>query len=128
MTYSYEHDKETGLFKLILSQETSSGNPLHIPISVGLLNKDTFEEITTEILHLKEPTQTFEISSGNGIDVVPSILREFSAPVKLVPDSAKLSDEEVLLNLAFLAAHDTDGTYTTIRLLLALILSDISES
>merc|ERR1712157_312060 len=51
-----------------------------------------------------EMSQTFTFDDLKG-DVVPSILRDFSAPVKLLPVSGK-EDEE---SLAFLAARDTDG-------------------
>jgi aminopeptidase N len=78
---------------------------LHIPVSVGLLDKATGEEVVpTRVLDLKKEKQSFEFTGLTG-DVVPSILRQFSAPVKLVPASGQ-QDEEAL---AFLAARDTDG-------------------
>jgi len=52
---------------------------------------------------LKEKEQTFEFPGLDG-DVLPSVLRGFSAPVKLVGSS---SDEE--MDWAFLAANDSDG-------------------
>lgn len=55
-------------------------------------------------MDLKEGKQTFEFD-GLEADVVPSILRDFSAPIKLVPASGEVDEEE----LAFLAANDTDG-------------------
>jgi aminopeptidase N len=92
--------------KLTLTQESKSqAGPLHIPISVGLLDKTSGEEVVpTTVLDLKKEKQTFEFGDLKG-DVVPSILRQFSAPVKLVSASGE-QDEEVL---AFLAARDTDG-------------------
>jgi aminopeptidase N len=60
--------------------------------------------VPTTVLELKEKTQTFEFSDLKG-DVVLSILRDFSAPVKVV-SSTKSDDES---SLAFLAARDTDG-------------------
>jgi len=62
------------------------------------------EVVPTTVLDLKELTQEFTFSDLKG-DAVPSILRQFSAPVKLVSASGE-EDEEAL---AFLAARDTDG-------------------
>jgi aminopeptidase N len=106
VSYSYEYDESSKKFKLILTQESKSeAGPLHIPISVGLLDKTTGEEVVaTKVLDFKKEKQTFEFDNLQG-DVVPSILRQFSAPVKLVPASGE-QDEE---SLAFLAARDTDG-------------------
>lgn len=108
--YSSKYDGESKTFYLTLSQESNSEEPLHIPVAVGLLDKASGEEVVaTKILDLKEKEQTFEFIGING-DVLPSILRGFSAPVKLFradPDGdAPTSEEE---DLAFLAARDTDG-------------------
>jgi aminopeptidase N len=104
--YESKYDEAAGIFYLTLSQESNSAEPLHIPVSVGLLDKVTGEEVVaTKVLNLKEKEQTFEFSGLKG-DVVPSVLREFSAPVKLMQDDAASDDEE---NWAFLAARDTDG-------------------
>ena len=105
VTFSHAYDDATGTFLLTLSQSSKSDKPLHIPVSVGLLDKSTGEEVVpTKVLELKEEKQTFEFPGLKG-DVVPSILRDFSAPVKLVSESGE-NDEE---SLAFLAARDTDG-------------------
>jgi aminopeptidase N len=106
VSYSYEYDQSSKKFKLTLTQESKSeGGPLHIPISVGLLDKTTGEEVVpTTVLDLKKEKQTFEFDNLSGA-VVPSILRQFSAPVKLAAASGE-QDEEAL---AFLAARDTDG-------------------
>ena len=104
-TVKYSHSFEDGKFKLTLKQESKGEEPLHIPVSVGLLDKESGEEVVpTTVLDLKENTQTFEFDGLKG-DVVPSILRDFSAPVKLVPESGEVDEEA----LAFLAARDTDG-------------------
>ncbi|KAL3918879.1 MAG: hypothetical protein SGARI_007340, partial [Bacillariaceae sp.] len=106
VSYAYEYDESAKTFKLTLTQESKSeAGPLHIPISVGLLDKATGEEVvSTKVLDLKKEKQTFEFDNLQG-DVVPSLLRHFSAPVKLVAASGE-QDEE---SLAFLAARDTDG-------------------
>ena len=105
VTYSSAYDQESKTFKLTLSQTNTSGEPLHIPVSVGLIDKASGKEVVpTRVLELKAMEQSFEFPDLEG-DVVPSILRDFSAPVKLV--SASGSDDES--DLAFLAARDTDG-------------------
>jgi len=105
VSFSHLYDDETGTFSLTLSQSSKSDQALHIPVSVGLLDKSTGEEVVpTQILELRKEKQTFEFPGLKG-DVIPSILRDFSAPVKLVSESGE-NDEE---SLAFLAARDTDG-------------------
>ena len=90
---------------MTFSQSSKSDSPLHIPISTGLLDAATGEEVVpTTVLELKEETQTFEFS-GLKNNAIPSILRQFSAPVKLVSSSGNVDEEA----LAFLAARDTDG-------------------
>ena len=104
--YSSRYDDESKTFYLTLSQESNCEDPLLIPISVGLLDKASGEEVVaTKVLELKEMEQTFEFDGLEG-DVLPSILRGFSAPIKLVRAEASASEEE---DLAFLAARDTDG-------------------
>ena len=102
--YETKYDESTKAFYLTLSQESNSDKPLHIPVAVGLLDKVTGHEVVqTKVLELKEMEQTFEFPGLDG-DVLPSVLRGFSAPVKLVGSSA---DEEK--DWAFLAANDSDG-------------------
>jgi len=99
------YDKETEIYYLTLSQTSTSEYPLHIPVSVGLLDKATgVELVPTTVLALKQKSQTFEFKGVKG-EVVPSILRDFSAPVKLVIVSGEENEED----LAFLAAFDTNG-------------------
>jgi len=105
VTHSSSFDDATGTFTLTLSQTSKADNPLHIPVSVGLIDKSTGEEVVpTTVLELKEERQIYDFPGLQG-DVVPSILRDFSAPVKLVSESG--SNDEAAL--AFLAARDTDG-------------------
>ncbi|KAL3760959.1 hypothetical protein ACHAWU_009638 [Discostella pseudostelligera] len=102
--YGTRYDEAAKKFYLTLSQESSSDTPLHIPVAVGLLDSVSGKEVVpTKVLELKEKEQTFEFPGLDG-DVVPSVLRGFSAPVKLVGSS---SDEEK--DWAFLAANDSDG-------------------
>jgi aminopeptidase N len=104
ITASSTHDAAAHRYTLTLKQQTAptpgqpDKQPLVIPMVMGLLD-NTGKEVTTRTLLLTEPEQNFEF---DGIDRPPvaSLLRQFSAPVKLsgVP----------LLQLQFLAAHDTD--------------------
>lgn len=75
--------------------------PLHIPVALGLLDASGKEILPTRVLEVTAREQTFTF---NGIHAkpVPSILRGFSAPVKLETD---LSDDDLRL----LQVHDTDG-------------------
>lgn len=74
--------------------------PMHMPIKIGLLDNNG-DDITEETLHLTEEKQSFVIADVPS-KPVPSVLRNFSAPVRL---NTELSDEE----LAFLMVHDNDG-------------------
>ena len=75
--------------------------PLHIPIAVGLLDAQGKETHATQILEMTKREQSFSFE-GITARPVPSILRGFSAPVKLVTD---LSDDDLRL----LQIYDTDG-------------------
>lgn len=105
VTYDTDYNENEGVFKITLSQTSNSDKPLFIPVSFGLIDKATGDEVVpTTVLELKEESQTFEFDDLKG-DVVPSILRQFSAPVKLVSATGDVDEE----SLKFLAAHDTDG-------------------
>ena len=74
---------------------------LHIPLSVGLLNKEGVEILPTKVLDIKTKVSTFDFE---GIDHQPivSLLRGFSAPVKV---DYEYKDAD----LAVLLTHDTDS-------------------
>jgi aminopeptidase N len=82
--------------------------PMHIPVTVGLINKDgsiapcNYQGSTTDevILQLTQAEQTFSFEGLKEQPVV-SILRGFSAPVKLTM-------ERSLEDLAFLLSYDRD--------------------
>ena len=107
VTAKSSYDKAKKTFTLTLSQDLkpSAGQetkePMHIPVAVGLIDKDGNDIIGTEVLHLKKTQQKFTFKDIKA-QPVPSILRNFSAPVNLETD---LSDSD----LAFLMVHDTDG-------------------
>jgi aminopeptidase N len=75
--------------------------PLVIPVAVGLLDEKGNETHLTQILEMTEREQSFTFDNVN-VRSVPSILRSFSAPVKLTTD---LSDDDLRL----LQLKDTDG-------------------
>lgn len=101
------YDEAAQTFTLTLTQTIpdtpgqTNKKPMHIPVSVGLIGPNGDNLIETQILHLKDATQSFTFE-GIGTRPVPSILRNFSAPVKLTTD---LSDDD----LKFLMVHDSDG-------------------
>jgi aminopeptidase N len=104
VTVSADHDAAARRYTLTLKQHTPptpgqpGKQPLVIPIVMGLLD-DAGHEIASRTLLLSEPEQSFVF---DGIDKppVPSLLRRFSAPVKLLGLPSR--------QLQFLAAHDTD--------------------
>ncbi|MET0859054.1 MAG: DUF3458 domain-containing protein, partial [Telluria sp.] len=82
--------------------------PFHIPVAVGLLGADGKDmqlgpgthNGSTAVLELTEASQTFNFTGVNEVPV-PSILRDFSAPVVLEYD---YTDEQLL----HLFSHDSD--------------------
>lgn len=74
--------------------------PMHIPVAV-LIGPNGDEIMETKVLQLTESTQTFHFDQQ--ARPVPSILRNFSAPVRLTTD---LSEDD----LRFLMVHDTTGS------------------
>jgi len=93
VTYDHSYDADAKKWSLTLTQSSQSKEgPLHIPVSIGLLDKETGDEVlATTVLDFKEDTQTFAFDGIEG-DVVPSLLRQFSAPIKLVPSSGKVDE------------------------------------
>ena len=105
VTYSYQYNQDNNTFSLTMGQSSKCKDALHIPIAVGLLDKSTGDEVLpTKVLELKEMQQTFVFPNLPGA-VVPSLLRNFSAPVRLEPLAPELDES----NLSFLAIHDTDN-------------------
>ncbi|MBE0596364.1 MAG: aminopeptidase N [Desulfuromonadales bacterium] len=130
-------DAATGTLTLTCTQSTPptpgqpSKEPFHLPLTVGLLANDgrdlplqlAGEDATagpTRVLELRQAAESFRFT-GLPAGCVPSVLRSFSAPVRLETD---LSEEET----AFLFAHDSDsfnrweaGQQLATRMLLRLI-------
>ncbi|MEH6651943.1 MAG: aminopeptidase N [Motiliproteus sp.] len=87
-------------------QAESEKQPFHIPLAIGLLDSEgndlpLADGDTTQVLHLTEAEQNF-VFEGIAAQPLPSLLREFSAPVKL---SFPYSSEQ----LVFLMSHDSNG-------------------
>ncbi|ATJ81805.1 aminopeptidase N [Halomonas beimenensis] len=112
-----EYDYANGVYRLVLRQRTPATPgqpdklPLHIPLRLGLVGTKTGRDLpmtldgedlgTDGVIHLREEEQEF-VFTDVAEAPVPSLARNFSAPVKLhFPYSRE--------DLAFLLAHDSDG-------------------
>ncbi|WP_108814709.1 aminopeptidase N [Loktanella sp. Alg231-35] len=99
-------DYADGTYHLHLTQETppTPGQPdkapLVIPVAFGLLNDNGDEVLPTQVLEMTQSQQTFTFE-GLASKPIPSVLRDFSAPVILRHDRSNAER-------AFLLAHDTD--------------------
>jgi aminopeptidase N len=113
-----EYDAEAQCYTLTVEQscpttpDQSKKEPMHIPLALGLLDKGGGDlplqlqgEMSpvdgTRVLELRRPVEQFVFTEIPDRPV-PSLLRGFSAPVKLHYD---YSDEALM----FLMAHDSDG-------------------
>ena len=74
-----------------------SYQPVLIPISLGLIDRDTKKTIHAEVLHFCQEKQTFIIDDIKS-DCVPSLMRNFSAPVKIKYD---MSYEDILFIIKY---------------------------
>ncbi len=107
LTVSNQYDavKKTHTLTLKQSQADTPGQtnkkPLLLPIAIGLLDVHGNETHATQIFEMTESEQSFTFNNINGRPI-PSILRGFSAPVKLTTD---LTDDDLRL----LQLQDTDG-------------------
>lgn len=104
---SSQYDADTERYTLDVRQsvpdtpEQKDKPAFHIPVAVGLLDNEGSDLIDTRMLELTQPHQQF-IFDGIKQQPIPSLLRGFSAPVKLNYD---YSDDELM----FLMANDSDG-------------------
>jgi aminopeptidase N len=105
LSVSDHYDEAARRYRLSLRQQTrptpnqNEKRPQVIPVAAGLLAPDGREIMPTRVLLLTDAAQDFEFDNVPARPV-PSLLREFSAPVRL----RGLADEQLRL----LAAHDTD--------------------
>jgi aminopeptidase N len=118
LAVSDSFDASTGIYTLNVAQSCpntpgqTDKKPFHIPLAIGLMDPDSGvdmpvsldgesgEGTTTRILDVKKSNQSFRFS-GLSNAPIPSLLRGFSAPVKLVIDR----DDQTL---AFGLANDSD--------------------
>lgn len=110
MDVSEEYDASTQRYTITLRQHTPASpgqpaeakKPLLIPVVIGLIGSTSKTEIlSSTVLRLTQAEESF-VFEGITEKPIASILRDFSAPVKL---RIEQSDAE----LAFLIAHDTDS-------------------
>lgn len=106
LTFTGDYDAAAQSYKVTITQTMpdtpgqANKKPMHMPIRLGLMS-ESGKEITEETIQLTQAKQSFTIKEVLS-KPIPSVLRGFSAPVKLKTNQ---SNEE----LAFLMAHDTDG-------------------
>ena len=116
---SDDWDPTSGTYELEVRQHTPATPgqpdklPLHIPLAVGLIGSDgsdlparlVGEDRTpaagTRMVELRSPVERFRFD-GLAERPIPSLLRGFSAPVRL---RYPYSDDDLM----FLMAHDSDG-------------------
>ncbi|ADE14454.1 aminopeptidase N [Nitrosococcus halophilus Nc 4] len=132
---AYDSEKSTYTLKVKQTCPPTPGQPhkapLHIPLATGLLDSEgqdlplrlageTTPVTGTRTLELRQEEETF-VFHDIPCEPVPSLLRGFSAPVKLYLD---LKDEERY----FLLAHDNDrfnrweaGQQLAVKVLLELV-------
>ncbi|MGH1403155.1 MAG: aminopeptidase N [Alphaproteobacteria bacterium] len=102
-----EYDQDAKSYTVTLSQDIpdtagqSDKAPMSIPFTIGLLGADGEELCDEQALMLQSETQSFVIKDI-AQKPTPSLLRRFSAPVKL---NGNLTAED----LGFLMVRDTDG-------------------
>ena len=107
VSFDGRYDAEARTYTVNLSQSIpdtagqTDKKPMHIPVAIGLLDEAGDDLIGTHVLDLKEREQKFVFEDIVGAPV-PSVLRGFSAPVKLEID---YSDAE----LRHLMSYEQDG-------------------
>ncbi len=123
VTDHYDAKQKTYTLKIKQScpptpQQTEK-KPLHVPVKIGLLDASG-KEFLHDLLHVKQAESEFQFTNIPA-HPIPSLLRGFSAPVKINYD---YSDKDLQL----LFQHDTDlfnrweaGQRYTIKLMLNLI-------
>ena len=124
LNISQQYDASSKRYRLTVSQHCASTPgqskkwPFYIPLAIGLLDEqgnelplnlvgetvaesgDDVADNGTRVLHVRDAEQVFEFENIPS-SPVPSLLRGFSAPVKLQTD---ISDEQFY----FLMGHDSD--------------------
>ncbi|AOY88268.1 aminopeptidase N [Marinobacter salinus] len=118
LSVSDEYDSERGIYRLTVEQSVpdtpgqKAKKPQHIPFALGLLGArgeslplrlepESQDAPTERVLELTDTCHTFEFHGINERPV-PSLLRDFSAPVRV---RYSWTREQML----FLMSHDPDG-------------------
>ncbi len=136
LTTESVYDESIGRYSLILSQKTEptpgqpNKQPLYIPVKIAFFNEEG-EKVTCAFEGEKKSEHLIELIAEKNIYVfdgftsrpVPSILRDFSAPVKLKTD---LTTE----NLIHLARFDDNAfnRYESLQEITAGFLSDCYQN
>ena len=128
---SSEYDVAQERFNLKIVQscpdtaEKKDKPPYHLPLTIGLIDPKG-DEIAHQVLELTEKESHFSFDNIEQ-KPVPSLLRGFSAPVKVSYD---YSDEELM----FLMSHDSDefnrweaAQSLTQRIILSMVENGLSE-
>ncbi|MFA5041391.1 MAG: aminopeptidase N [Bdellovibrionales bacterium] len=104
VTSQYDAKEKTLMLVVKQSCKPTPGQqvkrPMHIPFTIGLLDKTGKDLIRPRVLSLKKARETFIFEKIRTKPVL-SLLRDFSAPVRL---NYAYTDEDLL----FLLAHDSD--------------------
>ncbi|GGF61798.1 aminopeptidase N [Terasakiella brassicae] len=105
VTAHWSYDHEAQRFDLTLAQHLAptpgqnDKQPMHMPISVGLLDLEGME-ILSDVLSVSKARETFSFENIESEPVI-SLNRDFSAPIKLKAAYSRVE-------LAFLMANDSD--------------------
>jgi len=96
-----EYNEQREEYTLKVRQTSHSGEPFHFPLKLGLLDSTGQDMPLNEtLLHIRNSNESF-VYSHISEKPVPSLLRDFSAPVKL---EYEYSDDDLI----FLLKHDSD--------------------
>ncbi len=103
ISFKENFDKEKSIYRLTISQKNnhpSAKIPYHFPIEFGLIDPQNGEDLDSGILEITKEEETFEFNINK--KPIPSLLRGFSAPVKLTTEFGLEKD-------LFLFQHDKDS-------------------
>lgn len=107
VSVSSHYDNDKKIYQLTLKQVIpatpgqTDKRAMHIPVKIALFDTQGKKVLDDQVLQLKQAEQTFTFENI-AADVVPSLLRGFSAPIKL---DYNYNDAD----LSLLIANDDDG-------------------
>ena len=99
VTLRHQYDEQAKECTITVQQE--AGNLMHIPLRIGVLDADGSEQLADKLLEITEQEQSFTLKDIKTAPVL-SLLRDFSAPIKLQHDLPQA-------DLLTLLAHDSNG-------------------